>query len=300
MARGALLLVAVAAVAACGGWAVSTAARKIGWPGLVLEAAGLRLSIGIGGLIAACRAVERFLVHKDLEEARHLAGYHLVSRSARALDGAHVASAAIESASENLTDAFAPLCFYLVFGLAGAWLYRAVNTADAMVGYREGALEFFGKASARLDDVLNLIPARFRSGRDRGRGSARRESKSRCVGDDGAGPREDVEPQFGVDHGRHGRSARCHAGKARRIPPRGRAAPRRARCRAEPAADSGGGAGNGRRDARRAPPVPMRALTSAADITRLTESGEDGPTALRAGGGLPRAPAIRASFLTGS
>src|SRR5262249_37446988 len=144
-----VLLVGVVALAASGGLVVSAAARRSGWLGLLLEAVALRLSISIGGLIAACRAVGRSLTQKDVEQARHLAGYHLVSRSTRALDEAHVASAAIESASENLTDAFvAPLCFYMVFGLAGAWLYRAVNTADAMLGYREGALEFFGKASA--------------------------------------------------------------------------------------------------------------------------------------------------------
>src|SRR5204863_369523 len=64
--------------------------------------------------------------------------------------------------AENLTDAFvAPACFYLVFGLAGAAVYRAVNTADAMFGYREGPLEHFGKVAARLDDALNFLPARL-------------------------------------------------------------------------------------------------------------------------------------------
>src|SRR5207245_3975292 len=59
----------------------------------------------------------------------------------------------VESVAENLTDAaVAPACFYLVFGLAGAAVYRAVNTADAMFGYREGPLEHFGKVAARLDD----------------------------------------------------------------------------------------------------------------------------------------------------
>ncbi|MET0486093.1 MAG: CobD/CbiB family cobalamin biosynthesis protein, partial [Candidatus Rokuibacteriota bacterium] len=69
---------------------------------------------------------------------------------------------AIESLAENLTDSFvAPLLFYLVFGLPGAFAYRALNTADSMLGYREGALEYFGKLAARLDDVANLIPARL-------------------------------------------------------------------------------------------------------------------------------------------
>src|SRR5262249_54209283 len=93
---------------------------------------------------------------------RGLVGFHLVSRPTSGLSEGQVASAAVESAAENLTDAFvAPLLWYSALGLAGAFLYRTVNTADAMIGYREGALEYFGKASARLDDLLSLIPARI-------------------------------------------------------------------------------------------------------------------------------------------
>ena len=53
---------------------------------------------------------------------------------------------------------------YLAFGLPGAAVYRALNTADAMLGYRDGPLEYFGKFAARADDVLNLIPARVAAG----------------------------------------------------------------------------------------------------------------------------------------
>ena len=53
------------------------------------------------------------------------------------------------------------MLFFLVFGLPGALAYRALNTADSMLGYREGALEYFGKLAARLDDVANLVPARL-------------------------------------------------------------------------------------------------------------------------------------------
>jgi adenosylcobinamide-phosphate synthase len=55
----------------------------------------------------------------------------------------------------------APLCFFLLGGLPAAWAYRVVNTADAMLGYRQGELEYLGKTSARLDDLLNWIPARL-------------------------------------------------------------------------------------------------------------------------------------------
>jgi adenosylcobinamide-phosphate synthase len=98
----------------------------------------------------------------DLAAARQAVGWHLVSRPTATLDASGVVSATVESIAENLTDAFvAPVFFYLLFGLPGAAFYRAVNTADAMIGYHDGPLEHFGKLAARLDDVLNLLPARL-------------------------------------------------------------------------------------------------------------------------------------------
>jgi adenosylcobinamide-phosphate synthase len=96
--------------------------------------------------------------------------WHLVSRPTDGLDAPAVASAAIESLAENLTDGLvAPVCFYVVgallggtgAGLALAWAYRAVNTADAMIGYRRDELEYLGRATARTDDALNYVPARL-------------------------------------------------------------------------------------------------------------------------------------------
>jgi adenosylcobinamide-phosphate synthase len=85
-----------------------------------------------------------------------------VSRPTSELDAGQVASATVESVAENLTDGLvAPALFFLMGGLAGAAVYRAVNTADAMIGYRDGPLEYFGKLAARLDDIFNLIPARL-------------------------------------------------------------------------------------------------------------------------------------------
>jgi adenosylcobinamide-phosphate synthase len=72
-----------------------------------------------------------------------------------------VAAAAVESLAENLGDSVvAPLCYYAIGGLPGAVAYRAVNTLDSMIGYR-GRYEWLGKAGARLDDVLNLLPSRL-------------------------------------------------------------------------------------------------------------------------------------------
>ncbi len=159
---GALLVGVVAALAGLAGWALSGAVRPWGLPGVILEAMALKSMISLRDLLRACRRVSEALGRGDLVEARHLVGRHLVSRPTAALDAGRVASATVESASENLTDAFvAPLVCYLALGLGGACVYRAVNTADAMLGYREGTLEYFGKVAARLDDLLNLIPARL-------------------------------------------------------------------------------------------------------------------------------------------
>ena len=88
----------------------------------------------------------------------------LVSRDATELSEPLVAAAAIESVAENTTDSFiAPWLAFALIGLPGAFAYRAVNTLDSMIGYR-GEYEYLGKASARLDDLLNLIPARISAG----------------------------------------------------------------------------------------------------------------------------------------
>ena len=137
-------------------------ARRLEWAGLPLEALALASLFSLRGLAGAARRVADALTRGDLAGARALVGRHLVSRPTAALGAGPVASATVESVAENLTDSVvAPLAFYLAFGLAGAAVYRAVNTADAMVGYRLGMLERLGGASARLDDLLNLVPSRL-------------------------------------------------------------------------------------------------------------------------------------------
>ena len=86
----------------------------------------------------------------------------IVSRDVESLEEWQRRSAVIESVAENFVDGvLAPLFYYSIFGLPGAMIYRAVNTCDAMLGYRHGRYERFGKVSARLDDFLNLIPSRL-------------------------------------------------------------------------------------------------------------------------------------------
>lgn len=87
---------------------------------------------------------------------------YLVSRDTENLSESEINKAAIETYAENLSDGvIAPLFYLLVFGLVGLFLYKAVNTLDSMVGYRNEKYEKFGKVSARLDDVLNYIPSRI-------------------------------------------------------------------------------------------------------------------------------------------
>ena len=86
----------------------------------------------------------------------------LVSRDTTDLSESDINKAAIETYAENLSDGvIAPLFYLLLFGLPGIIFYKTVNTLDSMVGYRTPHYEYFGKASAKLDDLLNLIPARL-------------------------------------------------------------------------------------------------------------------------------------------
>ncbi|WP_230972193.1 adenosylcobinamide-phosphate synthase CbiB [Archaeoglobus neptunius] len=85
----------------------------------------------------------------------------IVSRDTSELNESQLCSAVIESVAENYVDGLvSPLFYFSVFGIGGAMVFKAVNTCDAMIGYRKGRYEYFGKFAARLDDALNYIPAR--------------------------------------------------------------------------------------------------------------------------------------------
>ena len=96
----------------------------------------------------------------SLEEGRAAVG-KIVGRDVTSLDETGVASAAIESLAENFSDGVvAPALYLALFSLPGAAIYKAVNTADSMIGHMSERYEAFGFAAARLDDLLNLVPAR--------------------------------------------------------------------------------------------------------------------------------------------
>lgn len=129
----------------------------------ILEGAGLKPLFALRELVKAGQAVRLALENEDLAGAREELS-RLVSRNRSHLTAEEAGAAAIESLAENLSDSvIAPLFWYLLTGLPGAALYRLANTFDAMIGYR-GVYEDLGKAAARFDDLLNLLPARLTAG----------------------------------------------------------------------------------------------------------------------------------------
>jgi adenosylcobinamide-phosphate synthase len=131
-----------------------------GHPRWILEAALISSALSMRGLAEAATAVERELRVGDLEGARASAA-EMVGRDTDGLPAPEVARAAVESVAENTSDGVvAPMLYGLLFGGPGALAYRAINTLDSMVGYRRHPHAEFGWASARLDDVANLAPAR--------------------------------------------------------------------------------------------------------------------------------------------
>jgi len=116
--------------------------------------------LGGRGLAHEGDTMARLLEDDDLPAARRRLS-HLCGRDATNLDTKELARAATESIAENTSDAVvAPLCWGAVAGIPGLLGYRALNTLDAMVGHRSPRFEKFGWASARADDVANLVPAR--------------------------------------------------------------------------------------------------------------------------------------------
>ena len=125
-------------------------AALLAWPALAVRS-----------LYDHVRPVADALAAGDLAAARRAVGM-IVGRDTAALDEAGVARAGIESLAESFCDGVvAPLFWLLAFGLPGVWAYKAINTADSLIGHREPRWRAFGWAAARIEVVANLVPARL-------------------------------------------------------------------------------------------------------------------------------------------
>ena len=106
-----------------------------------------------------CSALEE----GDLEKARYAVSM-IVGRDTKDLTKEGIIKAAVETVAENTSDGvIAPMLFMMLFGGVGGFFYKAVNTMDSMIGYKNDRYLYFGRCAAKLDDILNLIPARVSS-----------------------------------------------------------------------------------------------------------------------------------------
>ena len=160
--RGVVLVVAVLGVVGVAAGGVLAIAYMVSvWLGLVVEAMFCFQCLAVKSLRDESMKVAASLGAGDLGRAR-LDVSMIVGRDTAALDEAGVARAAVETVAENTADGVvAPLLAMLVAGGLGGVVYKAINTMDSMIGYRNARYIDFGRAAAKLDDVANWVPSRL-------------------------------------------------------------------------------------------------------------------------------------------
>ncbi len=161
---GILTIVLVVASVSLLGWLIGYGLRlsDFGWA-WVVETALVAMLLANRDLFDHARRVASGL-DKSLSEGRQAVA-HIVGRDPETLDEPGIARAAIESVAENFSDGVvAPMFYYVLFGLPGMLAYKAVNTLDSMIGYRNERFASFGWAAARLDDIVNLPASRLSGG----------------------------------------------------------------------------------------------------------------------------------------
>ena len=138
--------------------------------GLLTSLPGALTEVLIGAILLAHRSLVAHVtavadgLQNTLQDGRDAVAM-IVSRDTATMDASAVARSTIESAAENLSDGvIAPLFWFWICGLPGLLIYKAINTADSMIGYRTERYRDFGWAAARLDDLLNWVPARLTAG----------------------------------------------------------------------------------------------------------------------------------------
>ncbi|PZU09522.1 adenosylcobinamide-phosphate synthase CbiB [Sphingomonas sp.] len=159
---GAATLLLLVACGAGAGWAIERTATAFAgrhaWLAIALAAWP---ALAQRSLFDHVRDVARPLIGGDLGAARRAVA-KIVGRDTVTLDEVGIARAAIESLAESFCDGvMAPLFWLLLLGLPGLWAFKAISTADSLIGHREDRWRAFGWASARADDIANWIPARL-------------------------------------------------------------------------------------------------------------------------------------------
>ncbi|MBP3926763.1 MAG: cobalamin biosynthesis protein CobD [Clostridium sp.] len=149
----------------CGGVAAvilwAAAQETSGWLLFLAETILTYYLLAARSLRDESMAVYHALRQGDLEKARTAVSM-IVGRDTDCLDGTGITKAAVETVAENASDGvIAPLFYLALGGPVLGWIYKAVNTMDSMVGYQNETYLYFGRAAARLDDVLNWIPSRL-------------------------------------------------------------------------------------------------------------------------------------------
>ena len=137
------------------------AARISPWLGLAVQMFWCGQALAAKGLAQESTNVYRELVKPDLPAARRAVS-RIVGRDTQALTAEGVTKAAVETVAENASDGvIAPLLYMLLGGAPLALTYKAINTMDSMVGYKNTQYLYFGRAAAKLDDIANYLPSRF-------------------------------------------------------------------------------------------------------------------------------------------
>ncbi|EKX99182.1 adenosylcobinamide-phosphate synthase CbiB [Selenomonas sp. oral taxon 138] len=162
-AMGSLLTLLVLCISYAFADGLLLAARQlpVAWGADVVSVILLYFCISPRMLARAGQDIYALIVKGDIAAAREHVGY-IVGRDTAELDEADAARAAIETVAENTVDGvIAPLFFFALGGAPLAVLYRAANTMDSMLGYKNDRYLYFGRMAARVDDVLNFVPARM-------------------------------------------------------------------------------------------------------------------------------------------
>lgn len=160
--NGVLLAVCVILITVCSALAVLIAGHLVNlWLGFALESVMCCYLVAARCLCSESTKVRRALENGDVEGARKAVSM-IVGRDTSVLDADGIARAAVETVAENTSDGVtAPIMYIGLFGAAGGFFYKAVNTMDSMIGYKNERYRELGRFAARLDDVLNFIPSRL-------------------------------------------------------------------------------------------------------------------------------------------